>query len=125
MRRASLIVISIAIGLLMGCGKKGPESVAGNYVGAYFGGTEQLTLTEDGKFTQSFSVNGEALYTNEGTWMVDGRNVQFRNFIKAYWFTDEAFSEFRTPLDEFNARIPVGANAIVFSGDGDYFVRKQ
>jgi len=107
------------------CGKQTVTTVAGNYEGEYFGGIETFTLTPDGKFTQSFTVNGKVLYTNQGTWTHKGRNLRFQNFMKAYWFTDKDFSDFKEPLDEFNAKIPFGAKAIVFSEDGDYFARKK
>jgi hypothetical protein len=111
--------------MLAACGKQTVTTVAGNYEGKYFGGIEKFTLTPDGKFTQSLKVNGKTLYTNQGTWTLTGRNIRFQNFIKAYWFTDKDFSNFKKPLDEFNAKMPVGTNAIVFSEDGDYFVRKK
>lgn len=114
-----------AAGMLTACGKRDATDVAGLYKGEYFGGVEVFTLRADGSFTQSFSVNGKRVYESQGSWSIDGRTVRFKNFMKAYWFTDEDFSSFRKPLDKFSASMPVGANAIIFSKDGDYFVRKQ
>ncbi len=126
MRSTAFVLILVCCSaMLAACGKQTVTSVAGNYEGKYFGGVEKFTLTPDGKFTQSLTVNGKALYTNQGAWTLTGRTIRFQNFMKAYWFTDKDFSDFKKPLDEFNAKMPVGANAIVFSEDGDYFVRKK
>lgn len=120
-----IFVVLFAAGLMTACGKRAASGIVGHYKGEYFGGVEDFVFNSDGSFTQSFSVNGKPLYTNRGSWTLDGRTMQLKNFLKAYWFTDDDFSSFRKPLDEFSAILPVGTDAIMFSRDAEYFVRKQ
>ena len=111
--------------MLAGCGKHSVSSVAGNYEGEYFGGVEKFTLTPDGKFTQSFTVNGKPIYTNQGSWSVQERIVTFSNFLQAYTFGDPDFARFRGPRNAVTAEIPIGTSTILFNDDGNYFVRKK
>lgn len=46
------------------------DSVPGDYVGNYAGGTEIFIFRKDGTFTQTFQKGKVQIYTNEGKWSV-------------------------------------------------------
>ena len=125
MKFSPFILLVVCVVILLACRDPRSEEIAGNYQGEYFGGVENFSLSTDGKFSQKFTVGGNVAYTNNGSWALSGRAVTFSNFVKAYWFTDEDFSEFRDPIDQMPAKLPVGTSVIVFSEDGEYLIRKQ
>ena len=82
----------LVLGLLLvgstqfGCGKRPPAApivVAGEYQGRYRGGTETVSLSEDGTFKQRFLRDDKSVvYEGAGTWSFDGgSDIRLRPFI--------------------------------------------
>src|SRR5580700_9425742 len=63
---------------LIGCGEGPPPSAAevqGKYAGSYAGGIEEFELRADSTFSQVFKIGGAVIYSSEGKWKIQGREI--------------------------------------------------
>jgi hypothetical protein len=78
------LIVVIALFAFEGCGDHGgpptKQEIAGVYKGRYAGGIETIDIRINGSFSQDFRVGSSLVYTSNGTWDIQGKNLSFTPF---------------------------------------------
>jgi hypothetical protein len=115
----------LLLGLLSGCSKApSSKSVPGTYQGSYAKGVETVNIKPDGTFDQIFFRNGSLVYSNSGSWRIDGWKVVFEPFVEPDGVGDERKTlpeKYDIASGTWHGILPL----IIFSDDERYWIAKQ
>lgn len=127
MKRMIMLTVLFSV---IGCAPQLPPAssdVHGKYEGTYGGGVEVFDIRADGTFSQVLKVGQHTIYTNSGTWRIEGQYVVFDHVYEAMQYTKPALEDPPTLTDNLRGLWVSSKNwsSIVFNVDVHYQIQKQ